>query len=46
MAGQLGNKRTTVRNLKVVDIIPGQNLILIKGSVPGAENSLLEIVKL
>lgn len=46
MAGQLGNKRTTVRNLQVVEIIPDQNIILIKGSVPGAQNSLLEIVKL
>ncbi len=46
MAGQLGNKRVTVRNLEVVEILSDQNIILIKGSVPGAQNTLLEIVKL
>jgi large subunit ribosomal protein L3 len=45
MAGQMGNKRVTIRNMEVVDIIPEQNLLLIKGGVPGAPNSLLEIVK-
>lgn len=46
MAGRMGGKMTSVRNLEVVDIIPEQNLILIKGSVPGAMNTVLEIVKL
>ena len=46
MAGRMGGKKTSVRNLEVVDIIPEQNLILIKGSVPGAMNTVLEIVKL
>jgi large subunit ribosomal protein L3 len=36
MAGQMGNKRTTVQNLQVVRIDPERNLILIKGGVPGA----------
>lgn len=45
MAGRMGGNRVTIKNLEVVDIIPDQNLILIKGSVPGAQNSLLEIVK-
>lgn len=45
MAGQMGNKRISVRNLEIVEIFPEQNLILIKGSVPGAKNGLLEILK-
>jgi len=46
MAGRMGGKRTSIRNLMIVDIIEDENLILVKGSVPGAPNSLLEIVKL
>lgn len=45
MAGQMGNKRISVRNMEVVEIYPDQNLLLIKGSVPGGKNGLLEIVK-
>lgn len=43
MAGQMGNKRATLRNLEVVDIMPEQNLLLIKGGVPGSNNSIVEI---
>ena len=46
MAGRMGGKKTTVRNLEIVDVIPDQNILLIKGSVPGPINSVLEIVKL
>lgn len=46
MAGRMGGKTSSVRNLEIVEIIPEHNVILIKGSVPGAINSLLEIVKL
>ncbi|MEN2986582.1 MAG: 50S ribosomal protein L3 [Thermodesulfovibrionaceae bacterium] len=45
MAGHMGNRRVTVKNLKVVEVIPEQNLILIKGAVPGGENGILEIWK-
>ncbi len=45
MAGQMGSKRISARNLEIVEIFPEQNLILIKGSVPGAKNGLLEILK-
>lgn len=45
MAGRTGGGRVTVQNLKVVKIIPEQNLILISGSVPGAKNSLLILQK-
>ncbi len=45
MAGRMGGKRATVRNIQVVEIIPEHNLILVKGSVPGAKNSIVEIIK-
>lgn len=43
MAGQMGNKRATLRNLEIVDVIPDKNILLIKGGLPGANNSFLEI---
>ena len=43
MAGRMGGKRVTVQNLEVVEIVPEKNLILVKGSVPGARNGLLQI---
>ena len=46
MAGRMGGKRVTVRNLEVLRVIPGSNLILVKGGVPGAPNSIVEIIKL
>lgn len=45
MAGRMGGTKVTVRNLVIVDIIKEKNLILVKGSVPGAPNSFLEIIK-
>lgn len=45
MAGRMGGEQTSIRNLEIVEIIPEHNVILIKGSVPGPVNSLLEIVK-
>ena len=41
MAGHMGNARVTVRNLEVVLADPERQLILLKGAVPGARNSLL-----
>ncbi|MCX7879329.1 MAG: 50S ribosomal protein L3 [Ignavibacteria bacterium] len=46
MAGRMGGKRATIRNLEVVEIIPEENLIFVKGGVPGPINGLVEIVKL
>lgn len=43
MAGRMGGKRVTVQNLEVVEVLPEKNLILVKGSVPGARTGLLEI---
>ena len=45
MAGHMGNARVTVRNLEVIRSDPDQNLLLLKGSVPGAHNSLVVIRK-
>ncbi len=45
MAGRMGGKPATIRNLEIVDIIPEQNVILLKGNVPGYKNTLLVIVK-
>ncbi|MEK6777787.1 MAG: 50S ribosomal protein L3 [bacterium] len=45
MAGHMGVERVTVKSLKVVEIIADQNIILIKGAVPGGENGILRIRK-
>jgi large subunit ribosomal protein L3 len=45
MAGRMGGEQVTVHNLKVVGIIPDSNLLLLKGSVPGAINGYVEIRK-
>ena len=36
MAGHLGNRRVTVQNLTIVDVLPEENILLVKGAVPGA----------
>ncbi len=45
MAGRMGFTQITVRNLKVVKILPEQNIVMVKGAVPGAINSIVEINK-
>lgn len=45
MAGHMGNRRVTQRNLTVIDVRTDLNLILIMGAVPGARNSIVEIWK-
>ncbi len=46
LPGRYGNTRVTIKNLKVVDVRPDMDLILVKGSVPGSRNSLVEIRKI
>jgi large subunit ribosomal protein L3 len=46
MAGHMGDEQVTVRNLEVVEVIPDANLLVVKGSVPGAKNSYVKVVKL
>ncbi len=45
MPGQMGNVRVTTQNLIVVDVRPEQNLILVRGAVPGPKNGLVMIRK-
>jgi large subunit ribosomal protein L3 len=41
MAGRYGAERVTVQNLEVVDVLPEENLLLVKGAVPGPNGGLL-----
>jgi large subunit ribosomal protein L3 len=45
MAGRMGYENVTIAGLKVVKVIPEQNLIFVKGAVPGAVNTILELIK-
>ncbi len=45
MAGRDGGKTITVQNLQVLKVIPENNLLIVKGSVPGAKDSYLIILK-
>ncbi|MDD2853416.1 MAG: 50S ribosomal protein L3 [Desulfuromonadaceae bacterium] len=45
MPGQMGNEKVTVQKLKIVRIDAADNLLLIKGAVPGHKNSILMIKK-
>ena len=44
MAGQLGNKITTIQKLKVIQVNLKENILVIKGSVPGKPGNLLSII--
>jgi large subunit ribosomal protein L3 len=43
MAGRMGGRRVTVMNLSVVEVISDRNLLLVRGSVPGAKNGLVMV---
>lgn len=43
MAGRMGNRRVTTQNLQIVEIMPDRNVLLVRGSVPGAKNGLVMI---
>lgn len=45
MAGQMGNERVSVQNLRIVRADPERNILLVRGSVPGAANGLVLIKK-
>jgi large subunit ribosomal protein L3 len=45
MAGQMGNARVTVRNLKVVRVDAENNIVMVRGAVPGARNGMVMISK-
>ena len=43
MGGHMGDENVTVQNLEVVDVLPEQNVILIRGAVPGAKNGTVVV---
>jgi 50S ribosomal protein L3, bacterial len=43
MGGQMGNARVTIQNLQVIKVLPEQNILMVKGSVPGAKGSIVLI---
>ena len=45
MPGQMGNRKATVKGLMVVDVRPEENIILIRGAVPGGRNGVVFIKK-
>ena len=46
MPGQYGNHRKSIRNLEIVDIRPDENLVMVKGAVPGHRDALVMVNKL
>jgi len=43
MGGHMGNRRITVKGLEIIEVDEERNLLLIKGGIPGAPNSLVQI---
>ena len=44
MAGQLGNKITTIKNLKIIQVNSEENILVLKGSIPGKPGNLVSII--
>ena len=45
MAGRMGGERVTVQNLRVLKVVPEQNLLVVKGAVPGHKNAYVTVEK-
>lgn len=45
MPGHYGNEQVTVRNVQVIDVIPEESVVLVKGPVPGSMNTLVRLMK-
>jgi large subunit ribosomal protein L3 len=45
MPGHLGNEQVSIQNLRVVEVFPEKNLILVKGGIPGNKKGLVELRK-
>jgi large subunit ribosomal protein L3 len=43
MAGQLGNEKATVLNLKIVEVLSEDNAVLVSGAVPGADGAIVVV---
>jgi len=46
MAGRMGQERTTIKNLEIVGVDKENNILIVKGAVPGMRGTLLEIARL
>jgi large subunit ribosomal protein L3 len=46
LPGRMGYQKTTVKNLKILDVRPEMDVIALQGSVPGSRNSIVEITKI
>ena len=45
MAGQMGNARVTVSNIQILKVMPEKNILIVKGSIPGAKGSIVIVEK-
>ena len=45
MAGQMGNVKVKVQNLRVIKVVPEKNLLVVKGCVPGHKNAYVIVQK-
>jgi large subunit ribosomal protein L3 len=45
MGGRMGGKKVTIQNLQVLKVIPENNIVVVKGSIPGAKGSIVLIEK-
>ncbi len=43
--GHLGDETVTVKGIRVVDVMPEENVIIVRGSIPGSENTLVKLTK-
>ncbi len=43
--GHLGDEQTTIRNVQVVDVLPEEGVLMVKGPVPGSRNTLVRMMK-
>jgi large subunit ribosomal protein L3 len=43
--GHYGDEKTTVKSIQIVDVLPQEGVVMVKGPVPGARNSLVRLVK-
>ncbi len=43
--GHWGDETVTVKNVEILEVIPGENVVMVKGPVPGARNTLVKLVR-
>lgn len=43
--GHLGDETVTLKNVKIVDVLPSENVVVVMGPVPGGRNSLVKVIK-